>query len=100
LRCILKFDSSPTQAKSIPVGSLGLRRDQLAICRLFGADRELVVSGWDHAHLDSLNRQPKRLFGARREDGKALTGSHVSPRFIGIGSWGSLEFYVPGLAGQ
>lgn len=78
----LKFDSSPTRAKSIPVGSLDPRRDPLANLWFLGAIGELAVSAWGHAYLDPLHRRLKRLFGARREGGGALKGLHGSPRFF------------------
>jgi hypothetical protein len=88
----LKFDSSPTRAKSIPAGSLDLSRDLPVIHWFLGAVGELEVVDWDHAFLDSLHRQPKRLFGVRREGGGALKGSHGSLRFSGNGPKGSSEF--------
>jgi hypothetical protein len=58
----------------------------------FGAVGELKFFSWDHAFLDSLYRQPKWLFGAAREGGGALKGSHGSLRFSGNGPKGSSEF--------
>jgi hypothetical protein len=93
----LKFDSSPTRAKSIPAGSLDLRRDRPAILWLFGADGELAVIEWDHAYLDSFHYQPKWLFGVMRGGSGALRGFARVPvvhRQRAKGLFGALRFDV------